>query len=390
MEGLDEKDSRIITSKIKNDLSAVFETPYSRGAIENSNSSNNMMTEFLKKDNSNTIGQTSPPFGEIITSPNIDQEEVEKPALFVEISNRRSVDHQDEDNKNPLSEFHETANFANLDKSVQKQYLDAKIEGEPAETTDLKIPPIGQSSLVNSKITNIETLPMIQTKERVNIRTLQPLEKSPKLFKKSAKSKSKSKNREKGRNVNLSNTVKFGKLDASLCAHSHAQSIKSFINSGAQINKTKPPNLLSRGAERFLGRSSMFKGLTASNKKIHPLNAYPEATDVHLNSARPLEDDEHYNSVSRLQRRSIDDQSQLKADIAENKQAFKNPVASAQRKLGNSLRLKKESESTPGQGDQYQKLIEEDKSDDKGEIYLRFLRFKQQKAKMEQMQEQMD
>ena len=100
--------------------------------------------------------------------------------------------------------------------------MDAKIEGEPAETTDLKIPPIGQSSLVNSKITNIETLPMIQTKERVNIRTLQPLEKSPKLFKKSAKSKSKSKNREKGRNVNLSNTVKFGKLDASLCAHSHA------------------------------------------------------------------------------------------------------------------------------------------------------------------------
>lgn len=32
MEGLDEKDSRILTSKIKNDLSAVFETPYSRGA----------------------------------------------------------------------------------------------------------------------------------------------------------------------------------------------------------------------------------------------------------------------------------------------------------------------------------------------------------------------
>ena len=93
MEGLDEKDSRIITSKIKNDLSAVFETPYSRGAIENSNSSNNMMTEFLKKDNSNTIGQVSPPFGDSINSPNIDREEVEKPALFVEISNRRSVDH---------------------------------------------------------------------------------------------------------------------------------------------------------------------------------------------------------------------------------------------------------------------------------------------------------
>ena len=52
-----------------------------------------MMTEFLKKDNSNTIGQASPPFGDSINSPNVDQEEVEKPALFVEISNRRSVDH---------------------------------------------------------------------------------------------------------------------------------------------------------------------------------------------------------------------------------------------------------------------------------------------------------
>ncbi len=55
------------------DLSAVLETPYSKNEVNNSVSSQNMMTEFLKKDGSNAVDTN-------LNSPRFDNEDV-KPAL---------------------------------------------------------------------------------------------------------------------------------------------------------------------------------------------------------------------------------------------------------------------------------------------------------------------
>ena len=58
------------------------------------------------------------------------------------------------------------------------------------------------------------------------------------------------------RNANLSHSVKFGKFNAQLTAHSHAQQIKSSIQSKGSIEPSLvAPNLLGRGAEQFFRQS---------------------------------------------------------------------------------------------------------------------------------------
>lgn len=126
----------------------------------------------------------------------------------------------------------------------------------------------------------------------------------------------------------LSNSVKFGKINATAFAHSQAQQIKSFVNM-----KQKVPNLLSRGAERFMGKGQMFRGLATSTKgkSIFDGGLNDDGViDVPLHSgARENHEQKLFSSISHLKK--LPNDNKLKNSAMVNQQEFKNPVAFAQR-----------------------------------------------------------
>ena len=66
---------------------------------------------------------------------------------------------------------------------------------------------------------------------------------------------SRSRSKSKGtRNEMLNKVGKFIKVNASQCARSQANHIKSAVKHG-RLSRPEVPNLLSRGAERFLGKT---------------------------------------------------------------------------------------------------------------------------------------
>lgn len=140
--------------------------------------------------------------------------------------------------------------------------------------------------------------------------------------------------------------------------------------------------MLNRGAERYMGKRQMFRGLATSTKAKSILDSglHEEVTDVPLRSGSRLNDEESlFLSISHLGK--LPNENKLKREAIINQQEFKNPVAYAQRQINEAQNGILSNIETSSKESEYRQLAKATPAHlDQSEIYLRFLRYKNKKG----------